>query len=253
MRESLFAIALLIAAPALANAQPTESDESEPESTENAPPPARARPTSGEASLSSGRTLGVGEVMIAGAVGWPWIWAQLELAPTSSFNIGLRAALVYGSPVMSLQPGVGGEVAIPMRIHLMGEGDFDLAAYITPAFTAGEAAIVGQSTTLRGAFGWGSRLEFGGLVGFHVMERLTIIAGLGGVVGFVHTPDEGNVYAVGGLTARFGVEGLISRDTMLFAIADGGVGFADDRSIPLFSPGLTDAVLRISLGVAYLL
>src|SRR4051812_8135844 len=96
--------ALLLAAMIASSARAQEEGEIEP-------PPIAARPTSGEASMLSGRTLGTGEVMIAGAAGWPWIYAQVELAPTSTFNIGVRAALLYGSPIMALAPGAGGELS----------------------------------------------------------------------------------------------------------------------------------------------
>lgn len=218
------------------------------------PPPVRARPTSGEPSLSSGRTLGVGETVIGAAAGWPWIWAQLELAPTSSFNLGIRAAILYGSPIMALEPGVGGELSAPMRIHLHGDGDFDLAAYVTPAFTFAEAAAVGEGGTIFGSdFGWASRLELGGVIGWRAMERFTVLVGLGGQIGFVHTPALGDPEVIGGVIARLGVEGLISRDTMLFAVAEGGLGFAPARGgLALFRDAFPP-ILRVSLGVAYLL
>ena len=219
-------------------------------------PPVRSRPTSGEASLFSGRTLGVGETMVAGMAGWPGISALVEHAPTSSFNLGVRAGLTYGSPVMALVPAVGGELGVPIRIHLHGEGDFDMAAYLEPAFAFGEGAAMGEVGTLySGDFGWSSRLELGGLLGFHVQERLTILVGFGGHVGFVHVPSAGDPSVVGAAIARVGIEGLISRDTMLFALADGGVGFADDRGLgaPLYDAGLASVILRIALGIAYLL
>ena len=60
---------------------------------------------------------------------------------------------------------------------------------------------------------------------------------------------------LGDALAQFGIEGLISRDTMLFAVAGGGAGFADDRGAgaPVFDPGLASVILRLSLGLAYLL
>lgn len=218
-------------------------------------PPVRARPTSGEASLLSGRTLGVGETMIGGGAGWPGIFATFQHALTSSFNLGARAALTYGSPLMGLEPGIGGDVGFPMRIHLFGEGDLDLAAYLEPAFAFGEGAAMGEvGNVFSGDFGWSSRLEFGGLIGFHVQERLTVLVGAGGMLGFVHVPDAGDPSVVGGATARIGIEGLISRDTMLFALAEGGVGFADDRgALALYDSGLISPILRIALGLAYLL
>lgn len=219
---------------------------------DEAPPPI-ARPTSGEASLLSGRTLGTGEVMMAAGVGWPGIWLQLELAPSSTFNLGIRAALLYGSPLMALVHGAGAELAVPMRIHLFGEGEVDVAVYLTPAVALGEAALSGEADTVwAGAFGWSSRLEAGGVIGVRLMPRLTFFAGLGGHFAVVHTPQAGGPEAVGALLARSGIEGLISRDTMLFAEVQGGLGFTPGRGgQPVFRESIPP-LLRVSLGVGYL-
>lgn len=220
------------------------------------PPPVSMRPTSGEASLLSGRTLGVGEAMIAGAVGWPGLWAQLEYAFTSSFNLGIRASLLYGSPFMQLAAGVGGEIQAPMRIHLFGDEDLDLAAYLTPTYAIGQAAVAsGEANTAYDKdLGMGSRLELGALIGWHVQPSLTLIGGIGGYVGFVYTEAVGSAEVIGGATLQLGVEGLISRDTMLFALAEGGVGIVPTRGtgVPLFGGGVPP-ILKLSLGIAYLM
>jgi len=219
-------------------------------------PIASQRPTSGEASLLSGRTLGVGEVLVAGAAGWPWIWAQAEFALTSSFNVGIRPALLYGSPFMALEPGVGGELAVPMRIHLFGEGELDLAAFITPAVAVGEAAATAGEggTVFAGELGIGSRLELGARIGYRAMEGLTFVLGAGGHVGFVYAEAVGAAEVIGAAFLQAGLEGLISRDTMLFALVDGGLGFTPSRGagFPLFRESVPP-LFRISLGVAYLL
>ncbi len=248
MRTLLASLCLLLLVTAPVSAQESE----EPADS----PPVSSRPTSGEASLYSGRTLGVGETLVGGGAGWPGIFATVQHALTSSFNVGVRAALNYGSPVMALEPGVGGDVGVPMRIHLFGEGSVDLAAYLEPAFSFAEGAAMGEIGTIyRGEFGWSSRLEFGALLGIRLQERLTVLVGLGGHVGFVHVPTAGDPSIVAGALGRVGLEGLISRDTMLFVVADGGVGFADDRGAgaPVFDPGLASTILRLALGVAYLL
>ena len=249
MRSSITALALsfgllALALPAAAQ-QPGEIT----------PPPVSQRPTSGEASLLSGRTLGVGEVMVAGAAGWPGLWAQLEIALGSSFNLGIRASLVYGSPFMQLVPGVGGEISAPMRIHLFGQEDIDLAAYVTPTYAIGEAAsISGEGGVYTGVLGMGSRLELGALVGWHVQDGLTLLAGVGGYIGFVYTEAVGTAEVIGGATLQVGVEGLISRDTMLFALAEGGLGIVPERgSGALLFGGGVPPILKLSLGVAYLM
>ena len=60
------------------------------------------------------------------------------------------------------------------------------------------------------------------------MERFTVLVGLGGQFGFVHTPAAGDPELIGGVLARLGVEGLISRDTMLFAC---GLDLAERRGV----------------------
>ncbi len=217
------------------------------------PPPAVAT-TSGDASLLSGRTNGTGEVMIAGAAGWPWIWAQVDIAFDPAFNLGIRASLLYGSPFMAFEPGVGGEASLPMRFHVYGEDRLDLAIFATPAAVFGEAATTGQGgTAASGEFGWGLRLEGGLLAGYQALDRVTLILGAGGHLGMVNTPSASDFNLVGAAFLRAGVEGLISRDTLLFVLADGGVGFSPTRTGgPLFRESFPP-VFRISLGVGYLL
>lgn len=221
---------------------------------QDALPPPDARPTSGEPSLHSGRTLGTGEIMVAGAIGWPWAWAHLELAPTSTFNIGIRAAVLYGSPLMALQPGAGGELAVPARIHLHGDANIDVAVFVMPALTVGESALVGEAGTVyAGDVGWSSRLEAGGLLGVQLQERLTISLGVGAHVGFVHTPAVGYVDMIGAVFASAGLEVLISRDTMLFGNLQGGAGLAPTRGGQVLFQEHVPPLVRVSLGAAYLL
>jgi hypothetical protein len=242
-RTLALSFAVLLASPALASAQVEE---------EIPAPPLRS--SSGEASLLSARTLGVGETMVAGAAGWPWIWAHLELAPTSTFNLGIRLALLYGSSMMALEPGVGSELSVPTRIHLHSDDNVDIGVFVTPAIFVGQGSIAGEgSTAFSGDVGWGSRLEAGGNFAVRVIERLTIFVGVGGHFGFVHTPAAGGPEAVGAAFASFGVEGLISRDTMLFAQADGGIGIAPSRGGQALYRMTVPPFLRVSLGVAYLL
>ena len=156
---------------------------------------------------------------------------------------------------MSLEPGVGGEASVPVRIHVFGEDQLDISLFITPSFTFGEAATVGQAgfAAASGEFGWGLRGEGGLLAGYRAMEDITLILGAAGQFGLMNTPSTGDFNAVGAAYLRLGIEGLISRDTMLFAMADGGVGFAPTVSgTPLFRSNVAP-LLRLSLGVGYLL
>jgi hypothetical protein len=244
MRAVLIATLLLMSSGARAQ-QPGEIEA----------PPLADRPTSGEASMLSGRTLGTGEVMIGAAAGWPWIWVQVELAPTSTFNIGIRAALLYGSSIMALTPGVGGELSLPTRIHLHGDENVDISVLVNPVLVLSEGAVTGevQPSVFASSFGISTRLEAGGLFAIRPVERFTINVGVGAHFGFVYTPDAGGPEAVGAAWARLGFEGLISRDTLLFAEIDGGIGFAPTRmGLPVFGQNVPP-LLRVSLGVGYLL
>ena len=141
-----------------------------------------------------------------------------------------------------------------MRIHVYGADVLDVAIFATPAFTFGEAALVGEGGTFFGGeFGWGSRLELGVVLGVRAFDGVTFLAGVGGHIGFVHTPTIGDPEVVGATFLRAGVEGLLARNLMLFAVFDGGVGFAPGRlGLSAFRepfPGL----FRASLGVAFLL
>lgn len=236
----------------LLGASPAAAQDVERGEGEIDPPPA-VQTTSGDVSLLSGRTNGTGEVVIAGAAGWPWIWAHVDFGLDPAFNLGIRAVLVYGSPVMGVEPGVGGEASVPIRIHFFGEDELDLSFFLTPSVSFGEAIIVGERAAAAGDFGWGLRVEGGVLVGYRALEDITLVFGPGGQFGLMNTPSAGNFNAVGAVYARLGIEGLISRDTMLFALADAGVGFSPDATpAPLFGNNVSP-LLRLSLGVGYLL
>src|SRR5688500_12363365 len=97
--------------------------------------------TEREASFLSGRTLGAGQTMMAAALGWPGFWAHAEFAPETSVNVGFRVAVVYGSPVMGLVAGAGGELTIPIRVHVFGQNDIDVALRIAPALSLGEGRL----------------------------------------------------------------------------------------------------------------
>jgi hypothetical protein len=208
------------------------------------------RPTSGDMSLLSGRTIGNGEVIIAAALGWPGFWAHVELAPSSTFNLGIRASVLYASPVMGVRVGGAGELSIPMRIRVWGEHQTDLAIRLTPRVGLGEGVLFGEEGTFRGELAWTARLDVEAIFGFQVDPRVTFLFGGGGGGGVSHVVNT-NAEGIGRLLATIGVEGLLARDTMLFAEAAAGVGFArDGNPLPLYSERF---VLMLSLGIGYLL
>ncbi len=215
-----------------------------------APAAARAdRPTSGDMSILSGRTLGNGETVLAAALGWPGIWGEVVLAPSSTFNVGIRGSVLYGSPVMGLGHGVGGGLTVPLRLHVFGREALDLAIAVEPGFAAGEGALAGQTGTFANDFGWAAWSDAGALVGMRVSDAVTLTLGLLGEVAWVNVAEDtvDGQQLVGGAVAVLAAEALMSRDTMLFGELRGGWGFAPER---LFDG---HEILRLSLGIAYLL
>lgn len=244
----LLAAAALCAAPTLARADdpPGEDDEQhdtvgEPgEDTESGPD----RPSSSVMSLWSGRTLGNGQSAIAAGVGWPGLFVEFALAPSSRFNLGGRLQVNYGSPLMGIGSGIGGDVQVPMRYHFFAREDLDLALAIRPGFTFGQGALVGQEGSFSNDFGWGGRLDAGVLLGAHTSDAVTLTLGVlvgGGVSGVTGIGLEpfGNFYAT------LAIEIVVSRDTMLFALLEGGYGVARAERFD------TTAIFRLWLGLAY--
>jgi len=225
----------------------------EPATSESEGPLARiAGPTSGAASLHSGRTLGSGQAVIAGAAGWPGAWLELALAPASELNIHVRGTFLYGAPFLGLVDGIGAELAIPVRVHVLGEGQIDLAVRMTPRIAVGEGRLFGEREGLGGSFAGGLVLDVHAVLGFAIDPNVTLVAGLGAGAGgsIVDRSSVGTAWL-----ARFmgevGVEALVSRDFMLFALVEGGYGVAPDRAGLPFYPARE--ILSVSLGAGYLL
>ena len=211
-----------------------------------APTPVRAdsRPTSDDVSLFSGRTVESGDVVLAGGIGWPGVFAEALFAPSSRFNLSLRLDVDWGSPLMGLSTALGGELSIPMRIHLYGEDDIDIALALRPFGILGEGAAVGQEGVFADDLGGGVGLELGMRAGFHVSDAVTLAVGPFVQGAFVRTQDAGS-----GSTFSFGVlgavEAVMSRATMLFFAVGGGYGVASDE---LFE---RRGIVRLHLGLAY--
>lgn len=210
------------------------------------PAAAQSRPTSDDMSLLTGRAVGNGDVVVAAALGWPGFWAEVLFAPTSRFNLSLRGGVLYGSPLMGLATGVGGEFSVPMRLHVYGQSDIDVALSLRPFALFAEGALVGQRGTFADNFGWAAGADVGARVGFHVSDAVTLGTGALVSVAYLDTPDAD---ASNGVAVGFGalaiIEALMSRRTMLFAQIEGGYGLAPSR---LFA---NQAVLSLALGVAF--
>lgn len=209
---------------------------------------ADSRPTTGDMSILSGRTLGNGEMVLAAGLGWPGIWGQVVLAPSSTFNLGLRGTVLYGSPLMGLGHGVGGAVTAPMRLHVFGRDTLDVSLAVEPGFALGEGALAGQQESFANDLGLLAWAEGGVLAGLQVSSAVTLTLGLLGELAFVDVPDSADGrHLVGGAVGVLAAEALMSRDTMLFGEVRGGWGFAAEQ---LFDG---HEIVRLSLGIAYLL
>jgi hypothetical protein len=244
-------LALSLALPASTQAQHDDDSAAAVAASDAYAPPSGDRPTSGDASLLSGRTLGVGNVMIAAMAGWPGGYVQLELAPTSLFNIGIRGGFLWGSPMMGLQVGLGGELAVPMRLRIWGEHQTDLAIVLEPMFAVGPGNLYGEAA-LGGQFAYGTRLDAGARIGWEADPHLTVFGGITAGGGFSEVPQpRSSIQPIGVVYATLGAEVLTSRDFLLFLRLDAGYGLAPDRSgLALYGDR---AFLRIVFGGAFLL
>ncbi len=242
-------LALVLALPLAAHAQGT--DTAAVEASDAYAPPRGDRPTSGDASLLSGRTLGVGNVMIAAMAGWPGAYVHLELAPTSLFNLGIRGGFLWGSPLMGLTVGLGGELAVPMRLRIWGEHQTDLAIVLEPMFAVGPGPLYGESG-FPGSFSYGTRLDAGARLGWEADPRFTLFGGVMAGGGLSEVPHAGSsVQPLGVVYGTLGAEILTSRDFMLLVRIDGGYGLAPERSgLAYFADR---AFLRVVFGGAFLL
>lgn len=203
-------------------------------------------PTSGDPSAISGRTLGDHQVLLAAGVGWPGFWAEALFSPNRTFDVGVRADVLYGSPLLGFGTGIGGEVSVPMRLHLWASGHNDFSLAARPFATLGDGSLVGEQNIFAGSFGYALGLELQGLLGAQVSDAVTLTVGAGADTAFANVPDNA---ASGDLIASFygiaGIEAVFSGTTLLFARVQGGYGLAPSR---LFG-GHAD--FRLSFGVAY--
>lgn len=209
---------------------------------------AESRPTSSDMSLWSGRTLGIDQTVVAAGAGWPDAWAEITHAPSSTFNVGVRASLLYGSPLMGFGSSFGVALSGPIRLHLYGKGKLDIALALRPFGVAGYGALVGEKGAFDNDFAYALGTEAFGLTGIRFSEAITFVLGAGFGAAWTDVPDRpdaGNL--VGSVLAVVGLEALLSRDTLLFAHFTGGYGLAPERSFD------GHGVARGSIGLAYLL
>jgi len=206
---------------------------------------AQPRPTSDAPSPLSGRTLGNGETLLAGAVGWPGVWAAALFSPSSQLDIGVQIEVDYGSPFLGVSTGVGGALSVPLRLLVYGKDDIDMAIAARVFGLVGEGALIGQRGVFADELGWGIGSELGLRVGFHVSEDVTLGAGASGLFAYTVSKEADSNDVVGGAAAVLLVEVLLSGSSLLFAEVWTGYGFAPSD---LYGSNL---LLRLSLGVAF--
>lgn len=208
--------------------------------------PSANRPTSGDVSIRSGRTLGTGKTVLAAGIGWPGAVAEIHFAPSPRLNVGIRANIDYGSPFLGTGTGGGGGLSVPLRFHIHGKGNLDVSILAEPGVRFGEGALVGQRGVFSNDFGVGAKLDAGPLFGLRVSKAVTLTAAPLLSLGYVTVPKASGS-AIAGLAGLLGIEALMSSDTLLFAEARFGYGFAP--------AGLFNGheMLSVVFGVGYLL
>lgn len=201
-------------------------------------------PTSDDVSLWSGRTVDEGDIVLAGGIGWPGVFAEALFAPSSRFNVSLRIDVDWGSPLLGFDTALGGELSLPMRLHVYGKGSVDLALAARPFGMLGEGAAVGQVGVFSDNIGGGAGLEVGLRSGFRVSERVTLGASPFASFALVRTSGAGTG-AVGVFGLMGSLEANMSRATMLFVMVGGGYGVASEA---LFD---SRGMVRLAIGLAY--
>jgi hypothetical protein len=226
---------------ALGQALPLEDAPLEDAMADDAEP---ARPALADTSLWTGRTLPRGHAAMAAGVGWPGLFVELALAPTERWNVGGRVQVNYGSPLMGIASGIGGDVQLPARYRFFTDGDVDVALALRPGFTFGQGALVGLEGSASNDFGWAARLDAGVLVGVRTSDTTTV--GLGALLGGGLSGDpEGRLTPFGCLYANVALELVVSADTLLFLSLESGYGLARAGTFG------TALVFRLWLGLAY--
>jgi hypothetical protein len=201
------------------------------------------RPTSDALSLISGRTVGNGEVVISAGLGWPGFFAEILFSPSSTFDLSLRGHVDYGG-LIGTATGVAGGLSVPMRLHVYGADDIDVAIAARPFALFGEGAIMGEEGVFADDFAYALGLEAGVRAGFHVSDAATLTVGAAGLFAWTNVKGAGGG-AVGGGAPLVGVEANFNRSTLFFAeLLLGYAGAPENR----FSRQMW---MRLALGIGY--
>lgn len=206
-------------------------------------------PTSSAISIVGARTLSSGSTLVSGEAGWPGAYATLHLAPSSTFNLGFRGGVAYGSPFLSLASGIGGQLEANARLHLYGHDNIDVAASLALGGVVGDGALFGEIENYKDNLGYGAYVDPGVVASFAVSRTLTLSGGVVTSFAYMTVPDRNidpsHKLASAGL--KLAVETLLSRDLLLFAQITAGAGLKQNRQFD------NNALLRLSLGAAFLM
>src|SRR5512139_2834667 len=141
------------------------------------------------------------------ALGWPGSWVEVGGAVGSRLYLGGRGEILYGSPVMGPGAGLGGRIAVPMRITLPNPARVHLELRLLPWAGSGDAELFGEPRPLQKHLGYGFGLDTQGLLRFPAGRSVEVLAGVGLGAGAALTPDApGGARGFGTFTALGGLE-----------------------------------------------
>jgi hypothetical protein len=117
-------------------------------------------------SATAGETLGSGNSVVLGEVGWPGISAQYSRGLDEKSDIGLRASFLYGFEGTT-NGLVGMNLAVPYKRNLSNDGKIAVAIHADPGVT-----LYGNNGLLFGVGG-----PVGVVAGYKLDDKLTLDAG----------------------------------------------------------------------------
>jgi hypothetical protein len=230
------AIVLVFASVVLA---PHSAEADEPVPRDDADEPDR------RLSVVGGSTLEEGERAVVVGYGWPGLHVGGTFALTQRFELGPRAELLQGSPIMGLPFALGFELSVPMRVRLFTRARTDVALSIRPYGLVSRASLVGFEGPGKRGFGYGFGGRGGLRIGHRVHDKISLGWGVLGSLDFIAVPDVNRADLVGTVTGALGIESLLTRATLFFLVAEAGYGFAPDSYFD------THLVLRATVGFAH--
>jgi hypothetical protein len=139
-------------------------------STAAAPAPSVAAGTAPSWTVASGQTVGEGNSVVRGQVGWPGLWGDYVHGIDPTFDIGGRFALNWGGPIGTTYGGQG--IGIEAQL-LLRKQFFDIGGYKV-AFTFDPGIILQFPSGISTQFGLA--FPIGAQIGFPVNDKLVFNA-----------------------------------------------------------------------------